>query len=45
MFARPRNARGSRLPGELFLLVVGINVAFWFEDKFDDLRDRHFETA
>ena len=45
MFARPRNAHGSRLPGELFLLVVGINVALWFEDKFDDLRDRHFETA
>jgi hypothetical protein len=43
MFARLKTSRaGSFLP-ELLMLVVGINIALWFEGKFEDFRDARTE--
>jgi len=39
MFARIRTSRGATVLGELLMLVVGINLALWFEGKFDELSD------
>ena len=43
MFARLRSARGGNLLLELLMLVVGINVALWFEGKFEDFREQRTE--
>ena len=39
MFARVRSSRGAGVLGELLMLVVGINIALWFEGKFEDIQD------
>ena len=43
MFARLKSARGGNLLLELLMLVVGINIALWFEGKFEDFRDTRTE--
>lgn len=43
MFARIRSAPGVSVLGELLMLVVGINIALWFEGKFDDFSDAETE--
>lgn len=43
MFARIRSSRGTSVLAELLMLVVGINIALWFEGKFDDLQDAKVE--
>lgn len=43
MFARMRSSRGANVLGELLMLVVGINIALWFEGKFEDFRDAETE--
>ena len=43
MFDRLRTAKGARILGELLMLVVGINLALWFEGKFDEFKDRQSE--
>jgi hypothetical protein len=43
MFARLKSARGGNLLLELLMLVVGINIALWFEGKFEDFRDTQAE--
>lgn len=45
MFARSLSVRrAGALLGELLLLVVGINVALWFEGKFEDRREAMQES-
>jgi len=39
MFARIRSIRGAGVLGEVLMLVVGINIALWFEGKFQDMQD------
>lgn len=43
MFARLKS-RGGSLLLELLMLVVGINIALWFEGKFEDLQDTRIEV-
>jgi hypothetical protein len=43
MFARLRSSRGAGLIGELLMLVIGINIALWFEGKFEDYKDAESE--
>lgn len=43
MFAKLGSTRGSNLVVELLMLVVGINIALWFEGKFEDYRDAQVE--
>jgi hypothetical protein len=43
MFARVGNKGRSNLLVELLMIVVGINIALWFEGVFDDLRDAETE--
>ena len=43
MFARMRSSRGANVLGELLMLVVGINIALWFEGQFEDFRDAETE--
>jgi hypothetical protein len=43
MFARIRSSRGAGVIGELLMLVVGINIALWFEGKFEDFSDAENE--
>ncbi len=43
MFARIRSSRGAGVIGELLMLVVGINIALWFEGKFEDFNDAENE--
>ena len=43
MFARVRSARGTSLFVELLMIVVGINIALWFEGWFADLEDARTE--
>ena len=38
-----RSSRGANVLGELLMLVVGINIALWFEGKFEDFRDAETE--
>ena len=45
MVTRLGTPRGRHVLGELLMLVVGINIALWFEGQFDDLRDRQAETV
>jgi len=43
MFARIRSSRGAGVVGELLMLIIGINIALWFEGKFDDVKDAETE--
>lgn len=43
MFARLKTARGGKLLLELLMLIVGINIALWFEGKFEDMQDARTE--
>jgi hypothetical protein len=43
MFARIRSAPGATVLGEVLMLVVGINIALWFEGKFEDFSDAETE--
>lgn len=43
MIARLKSSRGGNLLLELLMLVVGINIALWFEGKFEDFRDTRTE--
>ena len=42
MLARARSSRGNLLL-ELLMLVVGINIALWFEGRFEDFQDAETE--
>lgn len=43
MFARIGNRSGSGLLVEILLIVIGINIALWFEGWFEDRREREAE--
>ena len=43
MFARLRSNRSSNLLLEILMIVIGINIALWFEGWFDDLKDAETE--
>lgn len=43
MFARIRSSNGAGILAELLMLVVGINIALWFEGKFEDFKDAETE--
>ncbi len=43
MFARMRSSRSAGVVGELLMIVVGINIALWFEGKFEDIQDAESE--
>lgn len=43
MFARLKSSRAGSLMLELLMLVVGINIALWFEGKFEDMQDARVE--
>jgi hypothetical protein len=44
MFARKIDIKkGTNVIGELLLIVVGINIALWFEGVFEDMRDAETE--
>ncbi len=44
MFARRIDTkRGAKVLGELLLIIVGINIALWFEGVFEDFRDAQTE--
>jgi hypothetical protein len=36
MFARMRSSRGANLFIEILMIVVGINIALWFEGVAED---------
>ena len=44
MFARLKTSRAGSFVPELVMLVVGINIALWFEGKFEDFRDARTEV-
>lgn len=45
MFARRIDIkRGANVLGELLLIIVGINIALWFEGVFENVRDSKTET-
>ena len=44
MFKIPKNGRKGGLLVEILMIVVGINIALWFEGWFQDLRDAETET-
>ena len=43
MFKLNRNGRSANLLLEILMIVVGINVALWFESWFQDLQDAEIE--
>ena len=43
MFARLKSTRNSNFVLEILMIVVGINIALWFEGWFDDLKDAETE--
>lgn len=43
MFKLNRDRRGANLLLEILLIVVGINIALWFESWFQDLQDAEIE--
>jgi len=43
MFRLNRDRRGANLVLEILMIVVGINVALWFESWFQDLQDAEIE--
>jgi len=44
MFKIPKNGRKGGLLAEILMIVIGINVALWFEGWFQDLSDAEAET-
>jgi hypothetical protein len=45
MFGKRMNIKhGANVFGELLLIIVGINIALWFEGVFEDLRDSEMEV-
>jgi hypothetical protein len=44
MFKLQRNGRSANLLLEILMIVVGINVALWFESWFQDLQDAEIEA-
>ena len=44
MFKMPTHGRESGFLVEILMIVVGINVALWFEGWFEDLRDAETEA-
>lgn len=45
MFKRLKGSRASEILVEVLMIVIGINVALWFEGVFDDVADRKTEQA
>jgi hypothetical protein len=43
MFRLKGNGRGGNLLVEILMIVVGINIALWFEGWFEDLQDAEIE--
>ena len=43
MFARLKSTRKANFALEILMIVVGINIALWFEGWFDDLKDAETE--
>ena len=43
MFKLNREKRGTNLFLEILMIVVGINIALWFESWFQDLQDAEIE--
>ena len=43
MFARVKSSRTANIFSEIVLIVVGINIALWFEGWFEDLQDAETE--
>jgi hypothetical protein len=43
MFARLKSTRNTNFVLEILMIVVGINVALWFEGWFEDLKDAETE--
>ena len=43
MFAKIKRSRGTNILAELAMIVIGINIALWFEGWFDDLQDAETE--
>ena len=43
MFAKLRASRGANLMIDLLMIVVGINIALWFEGQAEDFREREDE--
>ena len=43
MFARVNTSRNRNFVLEILMIVVGINIALWFEGWFDDLKDAETE--
>jgi hypothetical protein len=43
MFARLKSTRNTNFALEILMIVVGINIALWFEGWFDDLKDAETE--
>jgi hypothetical protein len=43
VLARLKSSRAGSLILELLMLVLGINIALWFEGKFEDLQDARLE--
>lgn len=43
MFARVNTSRNRNFLLEILMIVVGINIALWFEGWFDDLKDAETE--
>ncbi len=43
MFRLNRDTRGANLVLEIVMIVVGINIALWFESWFQDLQDAEIE--
>ena len=39
MFARLNTSQNRNFLLEILMIVVGINIALWFEGWFDDLKD------
>jgi hypothetical protein len=39
MFARLRSSRGANLFAEILMIVIGINIALWFEGLAEDYQD------
>jgi len=44
MIARTSSSRGRSLLVELLMLVVGINIALWFEGRFEDMQEARTEV-
>ena len=43
MFARLRSSRSANFLVEIFMIVVGISIALWFEGLYEEMRERETE--